>query len=106
MPRVVPPRHAVPVEFTWDTANVFESVTAWEAAIEQVLARLPEIAAFASTLATGPERVAGCLKLTSEMLLDAHRVYLYASMFHNADTTDQEATARYDRAIGFFSRVA
>ncbi len=101
----VPPRSEVPVEYTWDTAGVYASHTAWEAELARVAAQLPELAVFQGQLGSSPDRLAEWLDTAERLMNTVARLYFYASMFHNVDTNDQAAVANHDRAIGMYTRA-
>jgi oligoendopeptidase F len=100
----VPPRSAVPREHTWDVASVFPTVDDWEAAFRQVTDRLPALEAFRGRLGESPATLAAWFGTMQAVLRAVARIFVYASMSHAADKTDQEAFARFDRARGLFAR--
>ena len=101
----VAPRAEIPVQYTWDTASVYPSHADWEAELARVAAQLPALAAFQGQLGSGPQRLAEWLDIAERLMNAASRLYFYASMFHNVDTSDQTAVADHDRAIGMYTRV-
>lgn len=105
MARALPNRADVPIESTWDASSVFPDHAAWERALESVLADLPGLAQYQGTLGSGPARLADWLEAEQALSLRAWHAMLYASMFHNVDTSDAEAAGRYGRAMGVMSKV-
>ncbi|RMD47839.1 MAG: oligoendopeptidase F, partial [Candidatus Thermofonsia bacterium] len=85
-PTEIPNREDVPVEFTWDAATIFPNDAAWEDAIRQIEAGLPALTAFEGTLAQGPEQLLAFIKTTENTFQLLMKVYMYASMFYQADT--------------------
>jgi len=63
----LPERKDVPIEHTWDTASVFESDAAWEKAVEEATAKLPELARFKGRLGEGPAVLADWFDLVDEL---------------------------------------
>ena len=104
MTTTVPQRDQVAQEHTWDTVNVFANDAAWEAEFARVADELPKLARFQGRLGESPARLLEWLETSAKLLNAANRVYFYASMFHNTNTADQAASAKYDRAIGLFNR--
>jgi oligoendopeptidase F len=102
----VPSRTDIPVEHTWDTSSVFPSDAAWEEAIAQVTAQLPELARFQGRLSSSPSILAEFLDRRDQVTNTANKIYLYASMQHNVDTADQDATAKFDRGNAITTRLA
>src|SRR5215207_11631932 len=103
MSKNVPQRSEIPVQYTWDTASVYESHSAWESELARVAAQLPELAGFQGQLGSGPERLAEWLDTDERLMNSVARLYFYASMFHNVDTNDQAGVANHDRAIGIYT---
>lgn len=105
MAKTVPQRSEVAQEYTWDTTNVFANDAAWEAEFARVAAELPKLGRFHGRLGEDPARLLEWLQSSEQLLNAASRVYFYASMFHNTNTADQDASAKYDRAVGLFNRA-
>jgi oligoendopeptidase F len=101
----VPPRSAVPVEYTWDAASIFSTDDAWEAAFRQVAESLPALEAFRGRLGDGPDVLADWFGKMQEVFRLLGHVVVFASMGHAADKTDQAAAARHDRARGLMART-
>jgi oligoendopeptidase F len=99
-------RGEIPVDYTWDTAAVYESDAAWEAEMARLGAQLPELARFQGHLGDAPATLLEWLEAADRLMNTVARLYFYASMFHNVDTADQEAAAKHDRAIGLYTRAA
>jgi oligoendopeptidase F len=105
MTKTVPQRSDIPVEYTWDTASVYESDAAWEAEMARVADQLPSVARLQGSLSRGPDVLANYLQIAERLMNDVSKLYFYASMFHNVDTADQAAAAKHDRAIGLYTRA-
>ncbi len=101
----VPPRSAIPVEYTWNATSVFPSHEAWEAALGHVAGQLPELQRFRGHLGDGPTSLAGWFEVVQGVLRTLGQVVVYAGLGHAVDTTDQEAAARHDRTRGLFARA-
>jgi oligoendopeptidase F len=99
-------RNEIPPEHTWDVASVFASVGEWEGAFQRITDRLPHMQPFTGHLADGPAVLADWFDAAQDLLRDLRQVVVYAQMGHTADTTDQDATARVDRARGLMARAA
>lgn len=102
----VAPRSAIAPEQTWNIGSVFPNEAAWEAAFAAVEASLPDLQRFQGHLADGPQTWADWLAAQEALQRSVDRVYVYASMAHNVDTTDAAATAKYDQVRGLTSRAA
>jgi len=99
------PRSAIATEHTWDMASVFPSAQAWDAAFKEVEAQLADLGRFKGSLDNGPPRLAEWFDAYQRAFRALGHVMIYANMGHTADTTDQEAAARFDRARGLMARA-
>ena len=106
MTATVQTRAEIPAEQTWDAASVFASDAAWEAEIAQVEAQLGSLAAFRGRLHEGPATVAHWLSALEQTMRSVEHIEIYASMFYNVNTADQDALAKQDRAVGVYARAA
>ncbi len=101
----VRPRTAIPAEHTWDAASVFPSVKSWEASFQEVVSHLPDLQRFRGHLNGSPAHLADWFETFQRVFRTLGQVAIYANMGHTADTTDQEAAARFDRARGLMARA-
>jgi oligoendopeptidase F len=99
-------RSEIPVEHTWDASSVFLTVEAWEAAFTQVGETLPRLQRFSGRLAESPAVLADWFEEVQDLYRTLRQITVYAQMGHTADTTDQDASARVDRARGLMARAA
>jgi len=102
----LPARDQLATEYTWNTHSVFASHNEWEGEFEDIAGSLAELAEFRGTLAKGPSQLADCLEALEAIFERMGKVCVYAGNFHNADTTDQAAMARNDRAMGLRAQLA
>lgn len=101
----VPARHEIPVEHTWDLANVFPTPADWEAKLAEIKERLPVIRRFQGRLREGPETLAEWLETFQELMRDTHRVVMYAALDYSTDTNNQAAAARSAQGTSLASAV-
>lgn len=100
----LPSRHEIPVEARWDVESVFTTDEAWEQAFARVSGALDGLAAFKGRLGEGPATLAAWFDAFDAALGELGKILIYASMFHNADTADQAAAAKEERARGLAAR--
>ncbi|MCL2878032.1 MAG: oligoendopeptidase F [Acidobacteria bacterium] len=86
-------RARVPEKYKWDLTDVYPDDGAWEAAKQALVAALPEITAFAGTLAESPGRLLDCLTRADGMRMDYTRLACYASMKSDTDTRESKYLA-------------
>ncbi len=95
-------RAEIPAVHTWDTASIFATPDDWEAAVTRLQSEIAEAARFKGRLAEGPDALAQFLDESDAVYRQLARVFVYASLTYGAQTNDQEAAARNDRARGIF----
>ena len=84
--------------FTWNGESVFADGAAWEAAVDSVVARLPDLAEFKSHLGESPDTLADWFDAAEGAQRLMGMVSVYATMSYSVDAGDQAAGARVDRA--------
>jgi len=103
--QTVPARNEIPVEHTWDLANIFPTPADWEAKLAEIKARLPAIRRFQGLLREGPETLAAWLETYQDLMWDTHRVVMYAALDYSTDTNNQAASARSAQGTSLASAV-
>jgi oligoendopeptidase F len=94
----LPNRTEVDPRLTWDAESVFADEAAWEAAVESILARIPDLAEFKGHLGHSPDMLADWFDAAESAQRLMGKVVVYATMSYSVDSTDQVAVARADRA--------
>ena len=97
-------RGEVPEEMTWDATSIFPSHEAWEAAVAEATAGFGELEKYAGTLGESADTLLKALTERDELGVRVFHVYQYAGMYHYGDMNDQEAIARFGRAVGLIGR--
>jgi oligoendopeptidase F len=97
----LPPRKDIPKECTWSSEALFASWGAWQAELELVQRALPDLAAFAGKLKTGPEVVARWLDAYQDQMGRLFRLTTYVRMSGAVDASDNEAKAASGQIGGF-----
>src|SRR2546423_7807756 len=96
----VPARSQIAPEHTWNAPSVFPSAEAWQAEYKRLLDSIPELQKFQGRLADGPEVLADALDTIEKLNRAVGRLYVYSTMAHSVDTTDQAAAAMDSQAQG------
>lgn len=94
----LPVRAEVDLEHTWDTASVFPTPAAFETAVDDLLAELPQMHALRGILGRSAGDLARTLAAVEQYLNRASRAIMYASVEYSVDTSNQDAAARLGRA--------
>src|SRR5919205_193591 len=80
MPTALPRRSDVPEEHTWDLHSVFPSDEAWEAALTEVSAALPDLETFRGKLGDSATTLHQALQTVEAVMTRVARIVLYAGM--------------------------
>lgn len=81
-------RSEVPVELTWRLEDIFATDEDWEAEYKKLEEDLPEIETFQGELATSADKLYNLLKLQDELSERLGKLYTYAHMRYDQDTTN------------------
>jgi len=102
----VPARSEIPVEFTWDLADIYPTPEAWQQRLDAFKEELTQAAAFKGRLGDGPELLADWLEFYQTLQRETMRLIMYARLGFSTDTADQAAAARHGLATSLESAVA
>jgi oligoendopeptidase F len=91
--------------FTWDAESVFRDEGAWEAAVETIVAKLPDLAEFKGHLGDGPETLADWFEAAESAQRLMGKITVYAAMSYAVNSADQQAAARSDRARTTYTQL-
>lgn len=95
----IPNRSEVPESDKWNLSSIYKSNNEWESALKEIPALTEKVTAFKGKLAESPETLCSALKALEAASLQLETVYHYASLQHEADEDDTEATDRDGRAM-------
>lgn len=92
----------------WDLTELYPDLAAWDAARKDVVAALPRLAAYKSTLAQGADAMARALEDISAVTLKFMRVYVHASLRADEDvrvSANQERSAQVEDLFAAFGEA-
>lgn len=92
-------RADVPVEETWDLTAIYPNADAWNAALQEIRDRLPELAALRGTLGDGAGQFLKALQLEEAIGEQFSRAFSWAGLRRDQDNTDASAQADYDKVV-------
>lgn len=81
-------RSEVPVESTWRLEDIFATDEAWQEELKQLQEAIPEIEEYQGKLSESADMLYGLLKLQDELSGRLSRLYTYAHMRYDQDTTN------------------
>jgi len=102
----LPPRNEVPIEETWNLESIFPNTKAWQEAVEEVEARLPELASYQGRLGESAQILLEYLDKAQEVTRLAMKVMVYAGLELSTDVSVPEANARVGQSRGLMAKVA
>ncbi len=95
-------REDIPTEYTWDLSTIFVRDEDWEQGFQSIQNRLPELEALKGTLAQSGQALLKVLQKRDEIAEALERLYTYASMRKDEDTTNSTYQGMADRATQLF----
>ena len=101
----IPNRSEVPESDKWNLSSIYKSNDEWEVALKEVPALTEKVAAFKGKLGENSKNLLAALKALEEVELKMETVYHFASLQHEADENDTEATDRDGRAMMAYTQM-
>jgi oligoendopeptidase F len=103
--RTLPNRAELDKRFTWDAESVFADEAAWEAAVETILARLPDLGEFKGHLGDSPDMLSDWFDAAESAQRLMGKVSVYSTMSYSVDANNQAAAARADRTRTVYAQL-
>jgi oligoendopeptidase F len=97
-------RADIPVEYTWNLADIYPDWETWEADRAVLDARIDEYAALKGTLAQGPSQLLKAFQLGDVMGKLAHTVYYFPSLKYDEDQRNNEINAKRQTVESLLAR--
>ena len=97
--KTIPARKDVPSKDKWDLSSIYKSEDEWEAALKSLPELTKKVAAYKGRLGESSITLLSALKELEKANLVMETVYHYASLQHEADEDDTQATDRDGRAM-------
>lgn len=98
-------RSEVPVELTWNLADVFPSVEAWEAEFNAVAGMVDTVTKFKGKLGEGAKVLLDCFLAQEALQKRLSKVTAYASLNNSSDGTNPAFQAMSGRTAGLMARI-
>ncbi|WP_408010726.1 oligoendopeptidase F [Pseudalkalibacillus sp. A8] len=93
----LPKRDEIPVEDTWDLEDIFETDDVWEQEFKQVKELIPQIDQYQGKLGESSATLYEALQLQDEITKRLGKLYTYAHMRNDQDTTNSFYQGLNDR---------
>lgn len=105
MSNKIPLRSEVPETDKWDLSSIYKSNLEWENALSEIPVLTEKVVQFKGKLGSCPKTFLSALKAFEQAELKMETVYHYASLQHEADEDDSEATDREGRAMMAYTKM-
>ncbi len=103
MQNKLPKRDEVAAELTWRLEDIYEDEAKWEEELNKATEVADKMATFAGTLSEGAEKLYELCKLNEDLELVLDRVYGYAHMREDQDTTNSKYQGFHQRAMSVYA---
>ncbi|WP_461202464.1 oligoendopeptidase F [Anoxybacillus sp. TBDG-1] len=105
MAKTLPTRKDVPVEYTWRLEDIFSTDEQWEEEFQAIHALLPKFSEYKGRLGESAETLYEALQYRDHVLLRLGKLYAYAHMRHDEDTTNSLYQGFESRAEGLYAEA-
>ncbi len=102
----LPSRSEIKVEDTWKLEDIFASDDAWEKEFEEVKALIPQMEKFKGKLGESAQTLYEALQEQDELTMRVSKLYTYAHMRYDQDTTNSFYQGLNDRIKTLYTQIA
>nr|BAD99434.1 oligopeptidase [Geobacillus sp. MO-1] len=102
----LPLRSEIPVEETWRLEDIFPTDEAWEQEFQEVKKMIPKLAEYQGRLGESADVLYEALQYQDEVSMRLGKLYTYAHMRYDQDTTNAFYQGLNDRATSLYSEAS
>ncbi|UOQ43425.1 oligoendopeptidase F [Halobacillus salinarum] len=102
----LPKREEIPVEKTWDLESIFTSDEDWYKEYEAIKELFPDLKQFQGKLGESAEQLYNLLKLQDKISNRIGRLFVYAHMRYDQDTTNSRYQEMNTKAETLYTQIA
>ncbi|MCA0987825.1 oligoendopeptidase F [Guptibacillus algicola] len=102
----LPKREDIPVEDTWDLEAIYETDQKWEEEFKEIKALIPEMEKFKGKLSESADTLYAGLQKQDEITKKLGKLFTYAHMRYDQDTTNSTYQGLNDRASNLATQVS
>ncbi|WP_273834647.1 oligoendopeptidase F [Guptibacillus sedimenti] len=102
----LPKRDEIPVVDTWELEAIYENDQQWEEEFNEIKALLPEMKEYKGKLAESADKLYNALQKQDEITIKLGKLYTYAHMRYDQDTTNSHYQGLNDRAANLATQVS
>jgi oligoendopeptidase F len=99
-------RSEIEDRFKWDLTHIFPGWSEWQAAFDELDAKIGAYAALQGTLAQGPDRLLVAMKLSDDIGQLTYKVWYFASLKYDEDQRDNTINARRQQVQILFAKAS
>ncbi|HEV3057663.1 MAG TPA: oligoendopeptidase F [Vicinamibacterales bacterium] len=99
-------RALIPDKFKWNLAHIFSDWAAWQAAYDELDAKIDTYASMQGTLSSGAQPLLAALKLSDDIGQLTYKVWYFASLKYDEDQRDNQANAKRQQVQILFARAS
>jgi oligoendopeptidase F len=102
----LPERSEIPVEYKWRLEDIFATDEDWEKEFQEVKNMIPKISEFQGKLGESADTLYAALQYQDEISERLGKLYTYAHMRYDEDTTNSFYQGLNDRATNLYTQAA
>ncbi|MCZ0755956.1 oligoendopeptidase F [Anoxybacillus sp. J5B_2022] len=102
----LPKRSEIPIEETWRLEDIFPTDEAWEQEFQQVKSMIPKLSDYQGRLGESADVLYEALQYQDELSMRIEKLYTYAHMRYDQDTTNSFYQGLNDRITGLYSEAS
>jgi oligoendopeptidase F len=102
----LPLRSEIPVEETWRLEDIFPTDEEWEKEFQEVKKMIPKLAEYQGRLGESADTLYEALQYQDEVSMRLGKLYTYAHMRYDQDTTNAFYQGLNDRATSLYSEAS
>ena len=102
----LPSRSEVPIEDTWRLEDIFKSDDEWETEFQGVKELIPHVKEYNGVLSQSADKLFQALTFQDQLLQRLSKLYTYAHMRYDQDTTNSFYQGLDDRVKNLYSQAA
>ena len=98
-----PARQDIAPQYQWHLQDIYASDAQWQQDYDKLKSQLPQLATYQGKLGTSPQTLLHCLKQRDQMSIIMGRLYSYAKMHRDENTTNANYQSLTDKAAALGS---
>ena len=104
--KTLPARAEIPEEYTWRLEDIFASDEEWEKEFKEIQKLLPKAATYQGKLSESADTLYEALQFQDQVMERLGKLYTYAHMRYDQDTTNAFYQGMNDRAMTLYTQAA